>query len=81
MKRAHAVLITLAAILVGGACAANPRPFDCANPPQSLKGLVKVKNRIPGRYIVVLRPTAAGARAVSDVRAIIPVSNLFVASS
>src|SRR5512139_2754960 len=69
MKRAHAGVVTLAAILVGGACATNPKPFDCANPPQNLKGLVKVKNRIPGRYIVVLRPTAAGTRAASDVRA------------
>jgi aqualysin 1 len=68
MKRAHAGLVTLAAILAGGACATNPRPFDCANPPQGLRGVVKVKNRIPGRYIVVLKPTPA-ARAASDVRA------------
>jgi subtilisin family serine protease len=68
MKRAHAGLATLLAILAGGACAGNPRPFDCANPP-ALTGVVKVKNRIPGRYIVVLKPTPAGARAVSEVRA------------
>ncbi len=69
MKRAHAGPVILAAILTGGGCAANPKPFDCANPPQNLKGVVKVKNRVPGRYIVVLKPTAAGARAVSEVRA------------
>jgi subtilisin family serine protease len=69
MKRAHAGLVTLLAILAGGACTSNPRPFDCANPPQNLRGVVKVKNRIPGRYIVVLEPTPAGARTVGDVRA------------
>jgi subtilisin family serine protease len=68
MKRAHAVLVALVAVFVGGACATNPRPFDCTNPTQTLKGLVKVKSPIPGRYIVVLKPTATGMRAASDVR-------------
>jgi len=69
MRRAHFGLVIGAAIFAGGACAANPKPFDCANPPQNLKGLVKVKNPIPGRYVVVLKPTPLGARAASDVRA------------
>jgi subtilisin family serine protease len=57
------------ALLGGGACAANPRPFDCTAPPQNLTGVVKVKNAIPGRYIVVLQPAPTGTRAASDVRA------------
>jgi len=70
MKKAHAGLVIGAAILVGGACATtNPRPFDCAAPPQELRGVVKVKNPIAGRYVVVLKPLAVGTRAASDVRA------------
>ena len=46
----------------------NPKRFDCAAPPQNLKGVVKTKVPIPGRPIVVLRPPAAGIRAVADVR-------------
>ncbi len=69
MRKAHTGLVTIAAIFIGGACATNPRPFDCAAPPQNLKGVVKVKNAIPGRYVVVLKPPAVGTRAVADVRA------------
>jgi len=70
MSRAHFGLVLAAAILTGGACATtNPRPFDCANPPPNLTGLVEVKNPIPGRYVVVLKPPALGTRAVADVRA------------
>jgi subtilisin family serine protease len=54
--------------LLFASCGANPKPFDCANPPQSLKGVVKVKNPIPGRYVVVLKPPASGVRAAADVR-------------
>jgi len=70
MRKAHSGLVIIAAILVGGSCATNPKPFDCAAPPQNLKGLVKVKNPIPGRYVVVLKPPAAGVRSVADVRKI-----------
>lgn len=68
MRKAKAGLVVAAAILVGGSCAANPKPFDCAAPPSNLRGVVKVKNPIPGRYIVVLKPPAVGTRAVADVR-------------
>ena len=69
MRKAHSALAIGAAIFVGGACATNPRPFDCAAPPANLRGVVKVKNAIPGRYVVVLKPPAVGTRAVADVRA------------
>jgi subtilisin family serine protease len=68
MKRAHAALVLATAVFGGFACAANPRPFDCSAPPTSLRGIVKVKNPIPGRYIVVLKPPAVGVRTASDVR-------------
>jgi subtilisin family serine protease len=68
MRKAHACLAALAAVFATGACAGNPKPFDCANPPQTLQGLVKVRNPIPGRYVVVLKPPATGARTASDVR-------------
>ena len=68
MRKVSRCLVVGAAVLLGGSCATNPKPFDCAAPPQSLRGLVKVKNPVPGRYIVVLKPPAAGVRSVSDVR-------------
>jgi subtilisin family serine protease len=68
MKIADFGLVLGAAMLVGSACPTNPTPFDCANPPQNLRGLVKVKNPIPGRYVVVLKLPAVGTRAAADVR-------------
>jgi subtilisin family serine protease len=69
MRKAYKAFLIGASIFAGGACATtNPRPFDCAAPPTSLKGVVKVKNATPGRYIVVLKPPAVGTRAVADVR-------------
>jgi subtilisin family serine protease len=68
MRKAHSAFVIGVAIAAGGACTMNPRPFDCAAPPASLKGVVKVKNAIPGRYIVVLKPPAAGTRTVAEVR-------------
>ncbi len=47
-----------------------PAPYDCARPP-ALRGVVKVKDALPNRYIVVLKPPASGAvRAASDVSAV-----------
>jgi subtilisin family serine protease len=68
MRNAHAGLVIIAAVLVGPSCATNPKPFDCAAPPQNLKGVVKVKNALPGRYIVVLKRSAVAARSVADIR-------------
>jgi subtilisin family serine protease len=68
-RKIRSGLVLSLGILAGGACAGNPKPFDCAAPPQNLRGVVKVKNPIPGRYLVVLKPPAVGARAVPDVRA------------
>jgi subtilisin family serine protease len=69
MRNAHQALLIGVSVFMGSACAStNPRPFDCAAPPASLRGVVKVKNAIPGRYVVVLKPPAVGTRAVADVR-------------
>jgi len=68
MKRTDTCLVVVVAVLLGGSCATNPRPFDCAAPPQNLRGLVKVKNPAPGRYIVVLKPPTAGVLGAPDVR-------------
>ncbi len=70
MRNTRSVLVIIAAILVGGSCATKLKPFDCAAPPQNLKGVVKVNAPIPGRYVVVLKPPAAGVRSVSEVRKI-----------
>jgi subtilisin family serine protease len=67
MRRGYRGLVVIGALL-SASCAANPRPFDCAAPPQNLRGVVKVKDPIPGRYIVVLKPPATGTRALADVR-------------
>jgi len=68
MRKTQGAALALAAVWLCGACAtSNPRPFDCANPPD-LEGLVKVKNAIPGRYVVVMKPPAVGTRATADVQ-------------
>lgn len=54
-------LTLLALVLALPACATTPpAPYDCAAPP-TLRGVVKVKDPIPNRYIVVMkaRPGAA----------------------
>jgi subtilisin family serine protease len=45
-----------------------PAPYDCAAPP-ALRGVVKVKDPIPGRYIVVLKRTTAASQDVARVAA------------
>lgn len=45
-----------------GACT-TLEPFDCASDPGSPQGLVKVKDAVPGRYIVVMKPPAPGVAA------------------
>lgn len=51
------------------ACASTPpAPYDCAAPP-ALRGVVRVKNPIPNRYIVVLKRTAAESQDVARVAA------------
>jgi subtilisin family serine protease len=51
------------------ACATTPpAAYDCAAPP-ALRGVVKVKNPIPNRYIVVLKPTAGASQDIARVAA------------
>jgi subtilisin family serine protease len=69
MIRRNWGLVVIGSLLSASCASMSPKPFDCAAPPQGLKGLVKVKNPIAGRYIVVLKPPASGARALADVRA------------
>ncbi len=65
----YAVLGTLIALSLP-ACATTPVPYDCAAPP-TLSGVVKVKNAIPNRYIVVLKRTAGeGAQAAAAATAL-----------
>jgi aqualysin 1 len=70
MMRGHWGLFVTGCLLSASCSSMNPRPFDCANPPQNLRGLVTVKSPIPGRYIVVLKPPTSGTRAVADVRSV-----------
>ncbi len=56
-------LATLAVILLTASCA-ELEPFDCSQDPQKLSGVVKVKNAVPGRFIVVMKPAAAGAETL-----------------
>jgi len=68
MRKMRSAVLALAAVWLCGACATtNPRPFDCAAPPD-VEGLVKVRNAIPGRYVVVMKPPATGTRATADVQ-------------
>jgi subtilisin family serine protease len=54
--------------LVLPACAWTPAPYDCAAPP-ALKGVVKVKDPIPNRYVVVFKRSAVEARDSAKVAA------------
>ncbi len=68
MRKGHWALVVVGSLLSASCASMSPKPFDCAAPPQNLKGLVKVKSPVPGRYIVVLKPPASGTRALADVR-------------
>lgn len=70
--RLIAALVTVLLFLAGcNSVTPPPDPtpptggFDCARPP-ALSGVVPVQNPIPDRYIVVLKPQAAGAAAAAD---------------
>lgn len=65
--RARAQVLLAVACLLGVSCT-SLKPFDCEAPPQRLEGLVKVKEPIPNRYIVVLKQPARGIRAAAEVR-------------
>jgi hypothetical protein len=57
-------------------CVPIPEPapvaaYDCDNPAAAkLKGLVKIKNSVPGKYIVVLKDRIKGARTALEARAV-----------
>ncbi len=60
--RSH--LTVLAIVLLTGC--ATFEPFDCESALEGLSGIVKVKDAVPDRYIVVMKPPAAGADALDD---------------
>ncbi len=67
MKNAAWVLVIIVGFLCTGCATTTPEPFDC-NAEHDLEGLVKVKDRIPDRYIVVMKPVAGRTMAVANVR-------------
>ncbi len=60
--RSH--LTVLAIVLLTGC--ATFEPFDCESALEGLSGIVKVKDAVPDRYIVVMKPPAAGADTLDD---------------
>lgn len=58
MKR-FSVIVAVA--MLATACASTPEPFDCSQGIESFSGVVKVKQRIPDCYIVVLKSADPGA--------------------
>jgi hypothetical protein len=67
--RRFRALLALAAGIGFPACASTPpAAYDCAAPP-ALRGVVKVKNAIPNRYIVVLKPETGAAAATTQTAA------------
>jgi subtilisin family serine protease len=68
MRRTDWGLAIVAGLLSASCASVDPRPFDCTAPPQGLEGVVKVKNPIPNRYIVVMKPDTGRPRALADVR-------------
>jgi subtilisin family serine protease len=61
-------LLATSLAIVLPACAWTPAPYDCASPP-ALKGVVKVKDPIPNRYVVVLKRSAVDAKDSARVAA------------
>jgi len=65
MNRKLAVLFVVAL----PACSTTPpAPYDCAAPP-ALTGVVRVKDPIPNRYIVVLKRTVGEPQVVAEIAA------------
>ena len=61
--------LALLLVLALPACTTTPPPpYDCAAPP-ALRGVVRVKNPIPNRYIVVLKRTTSASQDVARVAA------------
>lgn len=56
-------LSPLAIVLLTVACA-ELQPFDCSQDLERFSGVVKVKNAVPDRFIVVMKPAAAGVQAL-----------------
>jgi len=67
MSKANWGLIVVLGCLSASCATVTPQPFDCSAEPV-LEGLVKVKNPIPNRYIVVMKPDAGVPLAITDVR-------------
>jgi subtilisin family serine protease len=67
MRRARWGLAIVGVVLGASCTSVQPKPFDCAAPPE-LEGLVEVKDPIPDRYIVVMKRDAGRVRALADVR-------------
>ena len=61
-------LAILLVIALPGCASTPPAPYDCAAPP-ALRGVVRVKNPIPNRYIVVLKRAPGEAQDVARVAA------------
>lgn len=67
-RAAQERLSLLLLVLALPACATTPpAPYDCANPP-TLRGVVKVKDPIPNRYIVVMKPRPAAAQQAQQAQ-------------
>ncbi|MGH9363626.1 MAG: hypothetical protein ACRD2T_17080, partial [Thermoanaerobaculia bacterium] len=66
MATQRALLVLCTALLAAACGSADLDPYDCANPPR-LSGVVRVKEPVAGRYIVVLRPTDS-SRSREDLR-------------
>jgi subtilisin family serine protease len=71
MKMIAAVVVTVLLLLAGCETPPGPTPptagFDCDRPP-AVSRVVQVRDPIPDRYIVVLKPQAAGAAADRTAR-------------
>lgn len=67
MSKANLGLVIVLGCLSASCATVTPQPFDCTAAPV-LEGLVKVKDPIPNRYIVVMKPDAGSPVAITDVR-------------
>ena len=68
MDRRLAILFVVAVVALPACSTAAPVPYDCTAPPE-LSGVVRVKNPIPNRYIVVLKRAPGAPQEVASIAA------------
>ena len=57
--------VIAAALPLAVACGGAPKPYDCSSGVAGLAGVVRAEHAVPGRYIVVFKPTTIAATGMA----------------